>query len=238
MDRYCHAIYSEGTIRYADDTSAFVDNQIEQDKKYGTFEPRNGKYFTFRVYGEESEISNRRIIRAVHWGFRRWSIIHKIDVRRARGNDIPDFKIIFRTVDTDEREVMLPSTIMYHYYPIADLKSPRRGLCVVNSKFFYTAHGRPLPMYEIDPKHYTRTSKTTGMTVDIDQVFAHEFGHGLGLPHSANRGNLMSASYGTMVEYASAEDNRRMGAKYPVRGRLERTVRRWMSFMRYRSERY
>lgn len=240
MDRFCEALYDRGDIRYVDDSKAFmsIDDQIREDRKYGTFEPRNGKYFTFRVYGEDEEITNRRVVQAVHWGFRRWSIRHRIDVRRARGDDVPDFRIIFRTVESDERGQMRPSTIMYHYYPIIDLRSPRRGLCVVNSKFFYTAHGKTLPMHEIDPKNYKKGAYAWGTTVDIDQVFAHEFGHGLGLPHSANRGNLMSSNYGAMTEYASDEDNARIGAKYPLRGRAERLIRRWMSFMRLRSENY
>ena len=64
---------------------------FEEDKRYGTFEPRNGKYFTFRVMNEDDEITSKQVQKSVQHAFRRISIRTHLKFRRARKGEYADF---------------------------------------------------------------------------------------------------------------------------------------------------
>lgn len=224
MDKYCEIILKNGTavsIDGATHEKLTIQQQIEEDKKYGIFKPRNGKYFTYKVHGEDVEITHKRVIKAVQFGFKRWSIYADFKVKKARGNDIPDFNIYFKSVSEDP--LLKANTIMYHYYPISDLNNPLRGKCVINKDFYYTADGKI----------------TNGKrTMDIDQIICHEFGHGFGLPHDKTYRTVMYYAASGMSEYPSSRDISRIQAKMGKTKKSSQRIKRWLRWLFIKSERY
>ena len=211
---------------------------IEEDKQYGTFEPRNGKFFTYRVMNEDSEITNKQVLKSVEFSYRRISIRTDLKFRRAREGEYADFRVEFRTVETDPDEQLNSNTLMYHYYPINSYTNKFRGLCVINSAFFWTSHGNPVPLHDIDPVNYPYVSNSRGKSYDLDQVYTHEVLHGLGFPHSKVSGNIMSPSEGQMTEFMTeAEDIPRLHAKYGDRGLSEHKIKRWLKWLLTASDR-
>jgi hypothetical protein len=185
-------------------------------------QPRNGEYFTFRVSDvHDDELSNKRMIRAVTLGWQHWTKRADIVMKKAKPDETPDFRVIFRTPNTDERGELTDRTIMYHYFPINDVSHELRGLCVVNS-----------------PDNYDEGDTATGRTIDIDQVFTHEFGHGIGLPHDPTAQNVMSSSYGFMAEFPTERDIFRAVSKYGVPKKKPSWFSRWYRYLRHRSDNY
>lgn len=236
----CRAIVSPtGKIMFqSQSTSGFtIQDQIAEDKRYGIFKPRNGKYFTYAVYGEDTEIKNEKIVRAVGIALRSWVVETKLqEVKIARPGEQPDFKFRFRTPRTDD--VLTNSTLMYMYYPINDLNNALRGLCTINADYFWTIDGNPLDLHIIDPIHYPSPAGKNGKTFDLDQVLRHELGHALGLPHSKFANNIMSANYSIMAEHLSDEDIARIRAKYGEPSRTLHIIERWRNWIKTRSEKY
>jgi hypothetical protein len=211
---------------------------IEEDKQYGVFEPRNGKYFTYRVLNEDVEITNKQVLKSIQYAYRRISIRTNLKFRRARSGEYADFRIEFRTEATDPDKQLRSNTLMYHYYPINSYSNKFRGLCVINSKYFWTSHGKPVPLHEIDPVNYPNPTTNTGMTYDLDGVYTHEVLHGLGFPHSKVAGNMMSTNYGIMSEWLTEkEDVPRIHAKYGDRGLSEHKIKRWLKWLLHASDR-
>lgn len=223
-EKYCEIILKNDiavSVDGATDEKLSIEERIEEDKKYGIFKPRNGKYFTYKVHGEDVEITHKRVIKAVQFGFKRWSIYADFRVKKARRNDIPDFNIYFKTPSEDP--LLNKNTIMYHYYPINDLNNPLRGKCVINKNFTYTASGKI----------------TNGKrTMDIDQIICHEFGHGFGLPHDKEFRTIMYYSEGGMSEYPSSRDISRIQAKMGKTKKSSWIIKRWLRWLFNRSERY
>ncbi len=215
-----------------------INDIIEEDKKYGTFQPSNGKYYTYRVLSEDEEITNKQVLKSIQYSFRRISIRTNLKFRRAREGEYADLRIDFRTVESDEDQQLSENTLMYHYYPIHNKEHKLRGLCVVNKKYYWTANGKPLDMHYIDPVNYPEPdSGWQGKTYDFDQVYTHEVLHGLGLPHSKGTGHVMSPNYGIMGEWMSEEDIARIQAKYGKRNISEHIVRRWLRWLFHASDR-
>lgn len=210
---------------------------IEADKQYGTFTPRNGKYFTFRIMNDDVEITNKQVLKAVQYSFRRIAIRTHLLFKKAKPDEYADFRVEFRTVATDEDNQLTSNTLMYHYYPINSYTNKYRGLCVINAAYFWTSHGNPLPLHEIDPTNYPNPTTNQGGTYDLDQVYTHEVLHGLGLPHSKTAGNIMSPNYGIMSEFLSGEDVARIKAKYGDRGLDETKIKRWLKWLLHASDR-
>lgn len=210
---------------------------IEDDKKYGTFKPLNGKYFTYKVLDEDDEMTNKEVLKSIQYSYRRISLRTNLVFRKVGKDKKSDFTLDFRTVETDPDNELRPSTLMYHYYPISNINNRLRGLCVINKAFYWTSHGNPLPLNVIDPKNYPNETKNTGKTYDFDQVYTHEVLHGLGLPHSPNAWNVMSWNYGIMSEWLTAEDIARINAKYPERQISEGHLKRWLNWLFHASDR-
>jgi len=143
----CHVIMSpNGQVNFesSEIKGLTIIQTIKDDKRHGTFRPANGKYFTYAVFNEDLEFKQKQIHKAVRYAYKRWSIYGKLPKLKRVSKDfqgIIDFKIKFRTVDTDPDKKLTKNTIMYHYYPINKLDHPLRGLCVVNKRFFFTSHG-------------------------------------------------------------------------------------------------
>jgi len=241
MTEFCKVIQTPGGIIYH---SAMLGNSdinavVENDKLYGSMHPRNGLFFTFRIVGtHDEEITEKEMVRAVQLAFDHWSKRANVIIKQAQVWDQPDFRIIFRTTLNDERGELTDNTIMYHFFPINDVSNPLRGLCVVNSDFYYSTHGKAVSMHEIDPDHYDNNTNASGRTIDIDQVFTHEFGHGFGLPHDKELFQVMSPNHGFMAEFPTERDVFRMVKKYGVPKKSKSWFSRWFRYLRYRSNNY
>ena len=216
--------------------STNIDDIIQEDKKYGVFKPANGKYFTYQVLNEDEEISKKDASKIIRYSFLRATRRLNIKFKRAKAGEVVDFKLEFRTVDTDPDKQLTDNTLMYHYYPISDINHPLRGLCVVNKAFYWTSHGKRLPYSVIDPD--TEHGTATIRTYDFDQIYTHEaVGHGLGLPHAKTAGHIMSSNAGIMAEWLSDQDVARLEAKYPKRVMSERRLNRWLKWLFHASNR-
>lgn len=210
-------------------TTTDIQSVIKRDKKYGTLHPRYGKYFTFRIE-DSGKIDYEFLRRAYLEGWRRWTNRINIKIREAKKDEVPDFRVIVRTVETDERKELKNGTIMYHYFPISNLQSEFRGLCVVNEKFRFTATGISIP-------HPTFPNSTV-RTIDTDVVFAHENGHGMGLPHDPEADSIMSTPYSNIPEWLSERDIMRGIAKYGYKAQKLSRFLRIFRYIRHRSENY
>ena len=236
----CKAIIRHGKVQFSSEatTGKTIENIIEADKKYGIFTPINGSYFTYRVLNEDKEITNKQVLKAIRYSFRRIEIRTKLKFKPAGDEKLVDFRIEFRTVESDPDEELTKNTLMYHYYPIQNTSNTFRGLCVINKAFYWTSHGKGIDMHLIDPINYPEpNSGSTGETIDLDQVYTHELGHGLGLPHATEAGHIMSPSLGIMAEYLSKQDVARFHAKYEARGLSEHIIKRWLRWLVYASDR-
>ena len=218
-------------------TGTTIEQIIEDDKKYGKLTPRNGKYFTYRVLNEDVEITNKQITKAIRSSYHRIEFRTNIDFKPAKPWDNPDLTIQFRTPETDIDKQLTNNTLMYHYYPINALDNKLRGVCVVNSNYYWTTDGNGRSLHEIDPKNYPNPTPYNGKTYDIDQVYAHEVLHGLGLPHSQTAGNIMSSNYTLMSEFLSDEDVSRLQAKYGVRVMNASKLKRLLAWLKRSSDR-
>ena len=219
-----------------------LEEQIKEDEKYGKMRPRNGHYFTYRAENWQGElITSKQVQRAVTLV---WESIEKkilIDVRKAVGDEIPDFRVVFSS--TANHEQLDKNTLQLHYFPINDLDSPLRGLCVVNTDFPITIDGEPLDLHVLDPNNYPEPTNLKGKTYDFDAIYTHEGpGHGLGLPHSKNAHVKMSDNYMRMAEFVEDEDPKetvpRLEAKYGKRPMLSHHRKRWEQWKRHRHDNY
>ena len=214
---------------------------IENDKNFGKMVPANGKYFTYTVLNEDQEFTQKQAVKGFAYAKQRWRIYADLpSFRRVPKNydGVIDFRVEFRTVDTDPDKQLKANTIMYHYYPIQDTNNPLRGLCVVNKAFFFTSHGNEVLGTEFK-KHGIEVQFLDGKysTMDFDKLLAHELGHGLGLPHDTEPENMMAYREDLMVEYPSERDIARMQAKYGVRKMSWFRRWRWLRWLQYASER-
>lgn len=240
-EKLCKAMISRDGLIQFDSESAVgntIEDIIEGDKKYGTFTPINGRYFTYRVLNEDEEITNKNVIRAIRYSFRRVELRTKLRFRPAGDEPLVDFRVEFRTVDSDPDKILTANTLMYHYYPINNNASSFRGLCVINKAFYWTSHGNRIDMHDIDPANYPEPDTgREGNTHDLDQVYTHELLHGLGLPHATEADHMMSNNYGIMAEFLSSQDVARLHAKYEARGLSEHRIKRWLRWLYYASDR-
>ncbi len=219
-----------------------LEDQIQEDKRYGKMVPRNGKYFTVRAMDWSNKwITSRQINRGITLAFHQAEIEIPIDVRLAEFDEEPDFKVFFRATADDP--LLDRNTVMYQYYPINDINNPLRGVCVVNTDFDFTIDGENVSMFDIDQEHYTEDTHVVAPTIDFDAVYTHEApGHGLGLPHSSFSGKVMSPSVGTMAEFLAEETPLetipRLVAKYGKRSLLSYHRLRWRNWYKVRAEKY
>ena len=208
-----------------------VEQMISDDKRYGTLKPRNGKYFTFKVKDmPQEELPRKTILKAVQHGLNRIRFHTTLHIKHEKDDSItPDITIIGRTPATDERKEMSPNTIMYAYYPINDLNNPNRGIVVVNTDFDYTVDGTVIPIPGTNSKK---------KTIDMDQVFGHEFGHTFGLPHDNHRGTLMYPYNSEDSEFSHERDISRFQAKIGKTTRSKELYKLIIKWFYHRSDHY
>jgi len=214
---------------------------IEDDKKYGIMKPANDQYFTFTILNEDQEFTQRQALLAMRYAYKKWAIYANLPKFKWVPKDyrgIIDFRLEFRTVDGDPDKKLTENTIMYHYYPIRLLTNAFRGLCVVNKKFFFTSHGNSVFGKEMQrhgvPVQYPDKKYRT---IDFDTVYAHEFGHGIGLPHDTEPDSIMSTPYNDISEMPSMRDQSRVKAKYGHKHMPSWILKRWIKILNIISDR-
>ena len=215
----CKAVNSDKKIQFesAVARSTNLSDVLKEDKKYGKMSPRNGRYFTYRILNKDQEVTEKQVRRAAQMAWSAWALELPFGFVRVKPHVKSDFSIEFRATSDDPQ--LDDNTLMYMYYPINSINAPNRGLCVVNTDYYWTNSGKPVNMHKIDPVNYPdeATAPVQGMSWDLDQVLRHEFGHGLGLPHSSTRDTIMAPNYGLMSEHLDDEDIKRMVHKYGAR---------------------
>lgn len=235
--KYCEVIYDEANkkVRFesAVNRGLTISQVIEDDEKYGKMVPVNGKYFTFRVLNEDQEFTKKEAKRAMRYAQKRWSIYANLPkFKLAKLNEIADFTLKFETVESDPDQRLNENTVMYNYYPISDVTSKFRGLCVVNKKFFYTTHGNSVKGTFLQSKGFqVQFPNGDYGTLDFDQIYGHELGHALGLPHDPEEGNLMSFRVDIMAEFCTIRDQLRIIAKYGKSKLSAWHIFRWLSWL-------
>ncbi len=156
-------------------------------------------------------------MKAVQYGFKRWSIYANFTVRKAKDGEDADFNIYFKS--SADEPLLNKNTIMIHYYPINSLTNPNRGKCIINTDFFYTDDG-------------------ADGTMDIDSIICHEFGHGFGLPHDGVKYTIMYYSVGGMSEYPTKRCVARIQGKMGKTTKSPSRIRRWLRWLFVKSENY
>lgn len=206
-------------------------NVLNEDKKYGFLKPKGG-VLTFSITNRDGEISEKGVDRAVKYALKEWSLFVPITFKKVEANG--DIRIEFHNEAEDS--VLTPNTLAYMYYPLG---GQTNGLCVVNTRFYWSNSGKGINMHKIDPIHYPDNTKIKGKSWDLDQVLRHEFGHGVfGLPHDVNKDNIMSGNYGVMKEHLSDDDVLRARTKAGTRI-TEKTsyLKRWLEYLKIASDR-
>ena len=230
----CKAIEYGNTVEFVSVKVAGLtpETQLRDDKRYGFLKPTDG-ILRWKAINGDIEISDRNVRRAISHAFFRWSLHVPIKFKRVRAGEVADITFEFRSEAEDA--ILNSSTLAYMYYPLGGVTD---GVCVINTRFYWTNHGKGIDMHYIDPLHYpTLGSGVVGKTHDLDQVLGHEIGHGIfGLPHSQGGLNIMSPNYGIMFEYLTDEDVVRAQAKAGERIIISRHVTRLLNWLKLRSE--
>lgn len=190
---------------------------IENDKKFGVLRPKNGASYGYIILNNDTEITTKQVRRAVTNALWRWRLKLKFDFHRVRTRAEADFVFEFRSEAQDS--LLTANTLAYMYYPLGGVNN---GVCVINTRPYWSLHGNGIDMHYIDPINYPQLgSGLMGKTWDLDQVLGHELGHGMfGLPHYFG---IMASHYGIMAEFAQENDILRAHAKgFEIRNSLNR----------------
>lgn len=195
------------------ETNIFDLNElIKNDEKYGKISAPNN-IITYAILNGDDEMPANKFAKAVELALMSWYFEIPVYFKRVTFDEEPRLSFEFQREEDDPN--LDHNTIAYAYFPTAGSWS---GICVMNKSFYFTHHGKPLPMWEIDPEHYTEGSTTaTGKTMDVDMILRHEVGHILGLPHDIAPYNTMSPNESIMAEHHSERDKARIHAKYGKR---------------------
>jgi hypothetical protein len=231
-DMICRA-KTNGTYDSVSVSGVTLEQQIQNDVKFGFLKPTNGllKYFIHNFDGEISEKNTRRAVGMALFG---WRIRVPIKFRRVK--DWIDADITIRFSSEDEDDILDKNTLAYMFYPLGGIND---GKCVVNTRFFWTNDGKGVDMHKIDPMHYPHASNSNpiGKTYDLDQVLRHEFGHGVfGLPHSHKDNVVMTGNESRMHEHLQDEDVIRAQAKAGINNSMSHRLLQMLGWYEKRSD--
>lgn len=242
MDKICRCIFDEkAKIKFESVEllagATDIQSIIELDKQIPAMQPMNGKFFTYKILNKDVEVTNLQVRKAVAYAYESLWLYTKATFKLIRSKIPTDFTIVFRSESEDP--LLTSNTIAYHFYPINDLTSPNRGICVVNTRFYFTASGEGVSMHDIDPIHYPEGTQARNAAIDLDKIFRHEFRHGVsGNAHDPLAGNLLSSSEEKMSEQPSDRDIARDQAKLGTRSMASWLFNKWFKFLNYRTENY
>lgn len=205
-------------------TTSNLDSLIQSDKQYGFLKPSIENKLTVVLRNTDLELDYPDAKKAVIDGYFEWELETNLNLVFLKDKTAKaDITIEFKTEAEDP--LLTSNTIAYMYYPMNG-PFPQRGHMVVNKRFIYTNHGNNVTgKWMLD--HGINIQFPDGQydTIDLDQIFRHEFGHGIfGLQHDPLAGNIMSASEGTMAEFASPRDVTRAVAKAGKSTRSQKTI--------------
>jgi hypothetical protein len=208
-----------------------IEEILLEDKKYGLLKPKNGKSYGYFIINKDVELTNKQVRKGITRGLFRWYLELSFKFHRVRHRADADLVYEFRSEANDP--ILNAQTLAYMYYPLG---GPNDGICVINTRPFFTLHGNGIDMHYIDPINYPEPgSGTSGSTIDLDQTLGHEDGHGLlGLPHVSG---LMAPNYAFMTEHPSEMDIIRGSAKIPKRSWSSRKYQRLKEWFTHASER-
>lgn len=223
---------TDGTYDSVRVSGVTLEQQLEDDIKFGFLEPKNG-ILRYYLINNDVEITEKNTRKAVSLALFGWRLHVPIKFRRAKNRLEADITVEFRSEDEDE--LLDKNTLAYMYYPLGGANN---GKCVVNTRFYWTNHGNGIDMHYIDPVHYpNKGSGVKGKTWDLDKVLRHEFGHGVfGLPHSQKEDRIMSANERYMAEYFTQEDILRAQAKAGIAKGLVHRLAKLMRWYKVRSD--
>jgi hypothetical protein len=209
-----------------------IEQQIEDDRKFGFLSPKNG-VLNYIILNNDKEITEKQVKRAVSMALFGWRLHVPIKFRRVKNRLDADITVQFNSEEDDE--LLDKNTLAYMYYPLGGIND---GRCVVNKRFHWTNHGKGVDMHEIDPTHYPipTPSNPKGKTWDLDKVLRHEFGHGVfGLPHSQSEARIMSGNESFMAEFFTGEDITRAQAKAGIREGFAHRLKQLTGWYKIRS---
>lgn len=214
-----HPTNNKFRFESAETEAKSLEEQIEEDKKFGVFPVPDSGILTYRLLNHSSDFDKKNKNRiGMNYALTQWDIEIAPDLRYVSINQSSDISIEFKDANDDELFSDEPNVLAYAYFP--DAGESLRGLVRVNDDYEWSLNGKG--------KWITNEGgqRVKIKTWDLILVLRHELGHTFGLSHTANPGNTMSPSYEIMSRHNTAEDIARIRAKYGKRGW---TSRRYMA---------
>ena len=218
MSNICYALAQNDETKFEESA------QQEWAHKFEDRTPENPITFRVMSYPDDG-LRPKDVDTAVALSFGVWEQVADVNIRMAREHETPDIVIHFRKKDDYWKN--RPSVLAYAYLP----GTSKQGIVVFNDIYLWSLDGKSVPAYKIDPEHYSKTDSTTFKTYLLPHTMIHEFGHTLGLRHSANTSfkNVMNPYYNKTLEL-SPDDVYRIVKKYG-----NRIYKRWHRFSRLRT---
>ena len=115
-----------------------LDLQIQEDKRFGKLEVRNGKLWV-NLLKHDKELTRGQFRKGAWSAMLEWETSLAVDFVRVNLETKPDIQIMFKSSQEDQLFKNEPNVLAYMYYPIAGPKL--RGICVINSDYPWTTDG-------------------------------------------------------------------------------------------------
>lgn len=202
---------------------ALLDGKYKTEREPITItEPSQGKwkdgFVSYKLTNNTGDIPGEKLeARSLNLAFLEWArYIQKIKFKRVYGSSPADIVVKFDS--TDPYFAGSDGILAYTWYP--NVSSNLAGDMVVNDSptLRWSLTGAPIKAHDADPEHYPDPNDTrTFKTVSIRQVFTHELGHALGLPHNTACLDCIMYPYYHRAVYLASNDIERAQAIYGKR---------------------
>jgi len=215
-----HATNNKFRFESVETKAESLEEQIEEDKKFGKFPIPSSGTLTYRLMNHSSDFDKKNKNRiGMNYALTQWDIEIAPNLRYVSIDQSSDISIEFKDRKDDELFADEPNVLAYAYFPNAG--ESLRGIVRVNDDYEWSLNGKG--------KWITNEGdqRVKIKTWDLILVLRHELGHTFGLPHSVNPNNTMSPSYEVMSRHNTSEDIARIRAKY---GKRSWPSRRYMAF--------